>query len=395
MIDVTAPGHGLSALVGDGSTNDSTNLQAIVNWIIANRPNGGETIFFPTKEAGYLLSTAITINAAVAIRFYGENRLTKLIDNVSSGYLFTFSGACTLCDFDTFEIAMKAGVTKTKGGYIRVTSGSNTMSIGNMRIQHSGYDGIVIDGVGGLTGGINLDRLKFLPGAPTTTRSAIRLSNTAGIFVTKLDINYGVMTMVDAGIVIDGGCDTIIFSDSGSNQIGGTLGVVTGGRSLLIQNTNGAFNPRWVRFMSCYFESNARTCIQIDAGNQIEFHAPYAISGDSALVINGGNGIKLFGGVFGNCWKDIIQINGGQDIEFHGPTVVGGSQALASTYSGIVITSSTTRVEIYRPKIGDIITLEGVREPLKYGILLPASNAVTLTDPIFGVEASAGLAIII
>lgn len=91
IYDVLNPGNGLTGIAADGVTDDSTNLQLIIN--NANIQGGGDVIFPPEKTI--ILGTPISLKSNVNLISRGSRTVLKAIDINEDGIIDPITGELT------------------------------------------------------------------------------------------------------------------------------------------------------------------------------------------------------------------------------------------------------------------------------------------------------------
>lgn len=346
---------------GKVSANDA------IRKALASLPAEGGRLYFPSGR--YLIDgDGVEFSQRLGILLEGESRYSvRLVNGVTDGDMFRIHD-CRMFGIENMEMFHQQ--QKKSGSYLNVRD-SHIFHASHLRLQNP-YRGLQLDNIGG----IHLYDVKMVPqNVGWEWNAGLYVQRCAGLFAHGLDINFGQNAVQQAAIVLEGGCDTIYFSNGGANQIGGSPGGKTGSVALHILNTIGAADPRWIRFSNFAFEAGGAPAVLIDRANDVQFIGAYAVNGINALNIRGGSNIKWLGGVMAATSEHVVQITGGQDIVLDNATIASGSWATEGKYSGVSIGAGADRVRVSDCHIGDATTIPGHAAKMAYGVALQDTSA--------------------
>ena len=306
-LDVKFPQHGLSPAKGDGTTDDTAAIQAIINYV---KNNGGGTIFFPIGT--YIITSPLLIDTHY-VNLRGTGVSSKIINNGTGNAITINPGTTVTPMFCTISDMWIVGNPSSAHG-IYVTYAYN-VTLRDLYLNGHGGDGVY-----------------SLFGMNSVMERVRSDENSHGFSLNQIDAGHRstTWTLIDCYFGSNNNLGGLL-SGGDSNVLIKCLFEGNKGNGLYI--TNDEVNPN---LHSCYFESNTGYSVNIDSGREgYVFGGRFADTNVSAHIQLGNTKGWLIQGTWhdGNATGGGVNINksysGGVDLlvncSLNGSTPVSGN----------------------------------------------------------------------
>jgi hypothetical protein len=287
-----------------------------------------------TQEAGLSATSTISISAKHTLKFVQggtySSSASPFISLAGTGasiigsgcpaqtVLSTSSGTADIIQVNgnvcyAANLTLRSSVVRTGGAGIRVLSGNGGFYAENLEINPV-YNGIQITtaGQGGSFKNVLMRDGTSVSGnwnCGITMGGQPSGSTVADCFFDQVQISSGAHAFATAACLIDGGTDTIKFSQCDFLCSSGSSDSI----ALKLQQTSGLDVPRWIRFIDCSFEGGTtKVAVEATAFKDLRFSNCYIATSLTGLHINAsgtGTGLTFDNGVITSCQQYGVKLD--------------------------------------------------------------------------------------